>query len=128
MDAVEFLSAHQKEWKQKTLIYADPPYYQKGRELYYDFYTHKDHEQIAEFFHSLASANWIVSYDDVDPIRKLYETVPFLAYSINYSARNPVRGREIMFFSSGLSIPKSIESPLLEMDRISSEAGVQIRL
>jgi hypothetical protein len=27
----------------------DPPYYQKGRDLYYNFYTHDDHAAVADF-------------------------------------------------------------------------------
>jgi len=31
---------------ERTLIYPDPPYYAKGRDLYLDFYQCRDHEKV----------------------------------------------------------------------------------
>jgi DNA adenine methylase len=49
MDALDFLKAGISEWPAKTLIYLDPPYYEKGRDLYYDYYEHDDHKRLADF-------------------------------------------------------------------------------
>lgn len=48
-DALVFLKAGAEKWPQKTLVYLDPPYYVKGRDLYYDFYKPEDHASVAEF-------------------------------------------------------------------------------
>ncbi len=122
MDAIKFMSEYQKSWGRNTFVYADPPYYEKGRALYYDFYNHENHKQISKFMLDLANTNWIVSYDDVEQIRSFYRQAPSLTYSINYSARNPTRGREIMFFSAKLRIPAVIEPPLLEIERTPNQA------
>ena len=53
----------------------------------------------------------VVSYDDVDAIRSLYAFAPRLQYTIGYSARSRTRGREVMFFSKGMAVPKPV--PLL---------------
>ena len=53
----------------------------------------------------MRSAPWIVSYDDVEDIRSLYEPAARLEYSIGYSARRRARGREVMFFSKGMVVP-----------------------
>ncbi len=38
------------KWTNKTLIYLDPPYYyERGRELYYDYYQPKNHADLATF-------------------------------------------------------------------------------
>ncbi|PKP86624.1 MAG: DNA methyltransferase [Alphaproteobacteria bacterium HGW-Alphaproteobacteria-17] len=105
LDAVEFLNSSAPTWPNKTLVYLDPPYYDKGRDLYYNFYQHDDHANVAFATHHLSNVKWIVSYDDVEPIRSLYQKVNCLRYTIGYSARERSRGAEAMFFSPGLIIP-----------------------
>lgn len=116
MDAVELLKENTNRWNSKTLIYIDPPYFEKGRYLYHDSYKADDHASVAKAVNKLGNFSWIVSYDDVRPIHDLYETSPWLQYTLNYSARNQVRGREAMFFSDGLIVPE-IPRPLIELDR-----------
>src|SRR5271166_5049504 len=38
LDALTFLKTSMQRWSRKALIYMDPPYFKKGRDLYYDFY------------------------------------------------------------------------------------------
>lgn len=112
MDALKFLTTKAEEWTAKTLIYLDPPYYEKGRHLYYDFYEPKDHEQIHRLLTgTLNKRRWIVSYDNVAPIRKLYKGCKRLAYTVGYSARDARDGAEIMFFSDTVR-KESLTSPL----------------
>lgn len=106
-DALEFLRWGADQWHDRTLIYLDPPYYTKGRQLYYDYYTPGDHGQVAKFLtQNRRSHRWIVSYDDVQPIRELYSQFKHRTYSIGYSARSVRRGAEVMFFCDSLSIPE----------------------
>lgn len=109
MDALKLLRTREKEWPEKTLVYLDPPYYGKGRHLYYDFYEHKDHEEIQLFLTThFAQKRWVISYDDVRPIRKLYKDRQRLSYKVRYTARESRQGGEVMFFSEVLhSIPSS---------------------
>ncbi len=37
------------KWDEKTFIYLDPPYYEQGRQLYYDYYKPDDHADLAQF-------------------------------------------------------------------------------
>src|SRR6266571_4806890 len=48
-DALKFLKSGVAKWPAKTLVYLDPPYYVKGRDLYYDFYEPADHQEVADF-------------------------------------------------------------------------------
>ena len=106
MDALKFLSAGVGRWTHQTLIYLDPPYYVKGRDLYYDYYKSSDHASVAEFMLSgVRRQRWIVSYDNVKPIRTLYRGARYLVYDIGYSARRASRGSEVMFFCDGLRVP-----------------------
>ena len=69
-----------KKWPSKTLIYLDPPYYVKGRDLYHDFYKPKDHARVAKFVRSgITKQRWIVSYDNAPAIRELYKGSPHIA-------------------------------------------------
>jgi DNA adenine methylase len=105
LDAVDFLKAAAPAWGPKTLVYLDPPYFEKGRDLYYDFYQERDHAGVAEAVQALESIPWLVSYDDASPIHALYNPASWLQYTIGYSARGRFRGREAMFASPGLKLP-----------------------
>ena len=108
-DAVEFLRGRSSEFGATDLIYVDPPYFEKGRMLYYDAYGPEDHGAVAEVLAQLDGLRWVVSYDDVDAIRSLYAFAPsLLRYSIGYSARSRTQGHEVMFFSKGMAIPELV--------------------
>ena len=107
-DAVRFLRSGSAKWSRNTLVYLDPPYYVKGRELYYDFYQPEDHASVANVVQGeLRVAKWIVSYDNVEPIRTLYSTVRHVVYDIGYSARSARKGSEVMFYCDHMNIPTS---------------------
>jgi DNA adenine methylase len=117
-DALKFLTAGVSRWPKETLIYLDPPYYVKGRDLYYDFYEHADHEQIAKFMNQTRiRQRWIVSYDNVRPIRELYKRASHIVYDIGYSARAASQGSEIMFFCDDLKVPALVGPIRLTRDR-----------
>lgn len=105
-DAHAFLSTRLHTLPMKSLFYLDPPYYLKGKDLYYDYYLHADHKQVAKLMTgSHHNQNWIVSYDNVAQVRKLYAGCRRLTYTVGYSAREVRRGAEVMFFSDPLQIP-----------------------
>jgi DNA adenine methylase len=108
-DALKFLKAGSSKWPSSTLIYLDPPYYVKGRDLYHDFYEPEDHAKVAAFVTGeLSEQKWIVSYDNVEAIRKIYPGVRNVIYDIGYSARSASKGSEIMFFCEGMRVPRLI--------------------
>src|SRR3989344_678484 len=110
-DAVDFLKARTKSLPKKTLIYLDPPYYEKGKALYLNYYTHDDHVRISEFVtKEIRRQKWIVSYDNVKPIHALYKGYPNIIYELGYSAREVRKGSEVMFFSDGMNIPDPTDS------------------
>lgn len=106
-DAAELILDGIEEWPAKTLIYCDPPYYRKGRDLYYDYYEHDDHARIAKIMQeSVVRQSWIVSYDNIEEVKRLYPMSQRAAYLIGYSARETRSDSEIMFFSDSLIVPK----------------------
>ena len=112
-DGVEFLRERSGGFSETDLIYVDPPYYEKGRMLYYDAYGPEDHAAVAGALSELDRPSWVVSYDDVEAIRELYSFAPRLEYTIRYSARRRTHGREVMFFSNGMVIPELV-APIRE--------------
>jgi DNA adenine methylase len=108
-DALRFLKSGVGRWPEKTLVYLDPPYYAKGRDLYYDFYEPQDHACVAEFVRTgIRLQRWVVSYDNEPAIRELYQGLPHIVYDIGYSARSSRLGSEVMFFGNGLKVPPLI--------------------
>ena len=109
LDALNLLKGGVGRWPEKTLIYLDPPYYAKGRDLYYHFYDEKDHASVAGFvLTGITRQHWIVSYDNAPPIRDLYRPARHVVYSIGYSARKASQGSEVMFFCDDLKVPALI--------------------
>lgn len=106
MDALSFIGSNKEQWPDNTLIYLDPPYYKKGKDLYLDYYSHADHVQVSKTItEQIRRQKWMVSYDDAQPIRRMYANYRRLAYKIGYSAREVRDGREVMFFSEQLKVP-----------------------
>lgn len=109
MDAADLIRTVLPKLPKKTLVYLDPPYYQKGQELYENHYQHEDHHQIAELVKNIRQP-WVVSYDETPEIMGLYKGCTTKVYGIRYSAQDRYEGAEAMFFSNGLIIP-NVESP-----------------
>jgi len=109
-DAVSLIPKIAAELPSNSLIYFDPPYYKKGRDLYINFYKHEDHEKIFNVINGLGDINWIVSYDNVKPIRDLYSKFRQTTFDINYHAGNASKGSEVFVFSDNLWVPE-IENP-----------------
>lgn len=106
-DAAIFLLRRLGRLPNRSLIYLDPPYYEKGKDLYYNFYSHADHEAIAKLVKGrIRRQQWIISYDNVKAIRAMYSDCPGIAYGLGYSAREARDGSEVMFFRKGLIVPR----------------------
>lgn len=104
-DAAEFIQVVLPQLPVKALVYLDPPYYLKGKELYDNHYSHQDHAVIAELVKTRVNQKWIVSYDNVPAICQFYDGCPTTTYSLHYSATERYAGSEVMFFCKQLVIP-----------------------
>lgn len=121
-DAIAFLKHGLPKWKKKSLIYLDPPYFEQGRDLYYDYYKSKDHADVASFIAAkMKDRYWIVSYDNVPEIRKLYGGFRRLSYNVKYTARDRYEGKEVMFFSDKLLI-SDLVGPVQQIGRVRTAA------
>jgi DNA adenine methylase len=106
-DAVKFMRQIAAKLPAKSLVYLDPPYYLKGKDLYHHHYQPDDHATIAKLAPAVLKAQqWIVSYDNVPEVRRLYKRFRHIAYRLGYSAREVYDGTEVMFFCPRLKVPE----------------------
>jgi len=106
-DAVVFLRCILKRLPRRTLVYLDPPYYEKGKHLYANYYSDSDHRVVAQTVKSITTP-WVVSYDDHAQTRRLYSGYKRRQYRLQYTASARRTGSEIMFFAPGLVVPRAL--------------------
>jgi DNA adenine methylase len=106
-DALVFLKRIAKQPK-NILVYLDPPYYKQGKRLYLDYYKHNDHANLAGFLKNTKGLKWVLSYDNVEPIRKLYAGSKLYEFKLSYSAQGIKMGSELLTHSSELKLPSPL--------------------
>lgn len=105
-DALLLMKKIYSSINQKTLIYFDPPYYEKGKLLYHNFYENDDHRELSYFIRKIKTP-WLVTYDNVPEIKTMYNGERFSEFDIAYYAHlSRSRGQEIMFYKN-LDLPSS---------------------
>lgn len=110
LDAEKFLGLVCPKLPKKALIFLDPPYYVKSDRLYQNLYSPADHARIARKVRKL-SKSWVISYDDVPEVRKLYRGFRMLSYKLPYSAGKKHLGAEALFIAPRLK-DLTISDPL----------------
>lgn len=85
----------------KTLINFDPPYVKKGARLYKNFYGIQDHEKLEKAIEE-CNMNWIVTYDECDFIKKLYEKFYNESICLNYCTGENKKGTEILVYGPSI--------------------------
>ena len=98
LDAIELLKRMLSKVAktEAVIVYLDPPYYKKGNELYLNSYSHKDHERLAQFLSKPLPFQWIMTYDNVPEIRRLYAQFPKHSFSLSYSAYDSRGGKRVI--------------------------------
>lgn len=68
----------------KAFLYLDPPYYEKGPELYQCFFSEHDHFRLS---HALQKTDqpWLLSYDNCVAVKKMYDWAEFIEIPMNYT-------------------------------------------
>lgn len=99
-DTLDFIKQnYQRLSGENAFMYLDPPYYNKGKSLYLNFYTHNDHENLRNLLSSLRDINWMISYDNVSEINDLYLGFNSCLHTLNYSLQNKRKTNEFFVFS-----------------------------
>lgn len=75
----------------------DPPYVIKGSRLYTNYFKEPDHRNLEKVISEhLNDVPWIITYDDCDLIREIYNQYHMLGYGIQHNVRHSVRGKELV--------------------------------
>lgn len=88
----------------RTFIYLDPPYYEKGEQLYKYNMTVEDHVRLRDLLKD-TPATWMLSYDDHPRIRELYEGFQIEPILVTYSnavqkGGNRPKNQEVLIFKA----------------------------
>lgn len=92
--------------KNNTFIYLDPPYYEKGSNLYLNAYKDEDHRRLSRHVKKLLTP-WLLSYDNHSFITNLYRPYEKRAYRLQHSTSNKI-GDEVLVFSNRLKFKESL--------------------
>jgi len=106
-DGIKFINRLNKLNK-NIFVYIDPPYVQKGADLYMNYYKKRDHYNLAKKVNTI-NHKWLVSYDNNEFVLSLYKNHKKVLYRISQSASNRI-GNEVLIFSNGLTNNNSIKS------------------
>lgn len=108
LDGIQFVKKHAGK---KTLLFIDPPYYNKGPKLYLNALDHEYHERLAGILVSNQGAPWVVTYDDCPEIRALYESwAQVISFGLRYSASGAAQGKEVCIVPKWMQLPDDLES------------------
>ena len=106
-DAERFMSDYLPRLPKNTLVYCDPPYFNKAETLYKNHYTPDDHYRISKLIQKKIRQPWVVSYDSNPSILSYYEKCEVFTYSLQYNAAKAYTGTEVFAFSDRLRVPES---------------------
>lgn len=106
LDAEKYIDNYIPNLEDNSLVYFDPPYFNKAKDLYLNSYKPKDHERLSRAVHGVIKP-WVLSYDNVPEIIKLYKEHNYFTYDLQYSAARNYKGKEVFVFSDFVQLPKS---------------------
>ena len=98
-DGIQLLEKLEKKSQSENyFIFLDPPYHQKSKSLYLNYYNDEDHKSLAKFLET-SSLKWFMTYDDVPYINDLYSKKRTEMVSVQHNAFKSRIGKELMIFS-----------------------------
>lgn len=107
-DALNLITRTLPDNDVKGLVFLDPPYYIQGKKLYTSFYSHNDHQLIADAIKDSTLKHWIVTYDNVEEINNIYDLKNKVIYDLRYSvSHSSPKGSEVLFYSDEIQMPYS---------------------
>jgi DNA adenine methylase len=107
-DALNLITQTLSDKDVKGLVFLDPPYYIQGKKLYTSFYSHNDHQLIADAIKGSSLKHWIVTYDNVEEINNIYDLKNKVIYDLRYSvSHSSPKGSEVLFYSDQIRMPYS---------------------
>lgn len=92
---------------ERLLANFDPPYVEKGPELYQNSFDEGDHRALARMIAS-CDFPWVVTYDAVPLVDEMYAGFARYDLEVGYSAARVRREREILVASPSVTVPDGL--------------------
>ena len=108
-DINSFIIRYIPLYEEPTFVYFDPPYFEKGKQLYMNFFQLNDHIRIERTIRNHVNCDWIITYDDIMEIQNIYRNYSICKYDLNYSVSSKRKASELMIFKDGINIPDEEE-------------------
>lgn len=102
LDALDFIDML-NDIQQPLFVNFDPPYYNKGAELYTNFFNDNDHINLKNAIDNVRHP-WITTYDNCNFISNLYAEYRCQLITLTYSAGKNKKGEELLFYSNDLNL------------------------
>lgn len=119
-DAERFVLDYLPRLPKASLVYCDPPYFEKAERLYLNHYRPEDHHRIAKIIQKI-KLPWMVSYDSAPEILECYSRRRAFLYGLQYNASKAYVGTEVFFFSDRLKLAS--RSAVASIDTVLSRRG-----
>lgn len=113
-DAEKFMLEYIPMLPENTLVYCDPPYFEKCGRLYMNHYKKDDHFRLAKVIQDKLVRKWVVSYDGVPDVLDAYSNRRTFLYDLQYNASRVYKGKEVFIFSDNIKIPTSSSLPYID--------------
>lgn len=108
-DVSSFVLNYLPRYQQNAFVYFDPPYFEKGKQLYLNFFSYNDHVRIERMINDHVNCDWVITYDDVQEIADIYQNHILRRIDLNYSAAVKRKASEIIVFGRPDMIPTDIQ-------------------
>ena len=108
-DINSFITRYIPLYEENALVYFDPPYFEKGKQLYMNYFQFKDHVRIERAIRDHVKCDWIITYDDAPEIKDIYRVYSMCLYDLNYSVSTKCKASELMVFKEGIEVPNDEE-------------------
>lgn len=108
-DINSFITRYIPLYEENALVYFDPPYFEKGKQLYMNYFQFKDHVRIERTIRDHVKCDWIITYDDAPEIKDIYRVYSMCLYDLNYSVSTKCKASELMIFKEGIEVPNDEE-------------------
>ncbi len=104
-DINSFITRYIPQYEENALVYFDPPYFKKGKQLYMNYFKLEDHVRIERVIRNYVQCDWIITYDYAKEIEEIYKNYSMCLYDLKYSVSSKCKASELMIFKDGISIP-----------------------
>ena len=108
-DVSSFVLNYLPRYQQNAFVYFDPPYFEKGKQLYLNFFSYNDHVRIERMIDNHVNCDRVIPYDDVQEIADIYQNHILRRIDLNYSAAVKRKASEIIVFRHPDMIPTDIQ-------------------